>query len=180
LYWDVMGRHGPQGSVVIGLNPGRSTTFERHYYLERGCTFTAVGNWFDKHGRKHPYYVRLRGLLDSLGLDGPILWTELAKCETRKSVKELPLQTFRTCTDAFLRRELEPFPKGWPLVAVGKEAFKGLAYLFPTRTVIGVPHPTGSRGHFPALFQDGKLRKRTAVRVRKALRKDGSAAWLGT
>ena len=180
LYLDVTGRHGLRGSVVVGVNPGRSTASERRYYRERDCTFGAVGTWFTELGTHYPYYVYLRRLVDRFGLKGPIVWTELAKCENRRGVTNLPLQTFRTCTDAFLQRELEACPKEWPLVAVGTEAYKGLAYRFPTRTVIGVPHPTGSRGHFHALFQDGKLRKRVAVGARKALRSDGSAVWLGT
>ena len=180
LYVEVTGRRGRRGAVVIGVNPGRSSASERRFYRERDSTFDAVGTWFAELGTHHPYYVHLRRLVDSFGLEGPIIWTELAKCENRRGVTRLPLQTFRTCTRAFLQRELEACPKNWPLVAVGTEAYKGLAYRFPTRTVIGVPHPTGSRGHFHALFRDGKLRKPTAAGARKALRTDGAAVWLGT
>lgn len=50
-------------------------------------------------------------------------------------------------------------PSDWPLVAVGWEAYKALAYLHPSRVVIGVPHPTASRGQFSKLFEQRKLRE---------------------
>jgi hypothetical protein len=45
-----------------------------------------------------------------------------------------------------------PQVQKWPIFGVGGEAYKAIAYRFPERTVIGVPHPTGSHGHFAALF----------------------------
>ena len=178
LYFEVVGRRGRQGSIVVGLNPGGSSVFQRRYLLERGCTFAAVSSWFVDHGMRYPYYAHLRRLLDCLGLDGPILWTELAHCENEAGVAQLPLQTFRTCTRAFLQRELALFPEAWPLVAVGTEAYKGLAYRFPERTVIGASHPTGSRGHFHSLFKGGRLRSRAAALGRQALRTKAAAIWL--
>ncbi|MGH9364294.1 MAG: hypothetical protein ACRD1B_03385 [Thermoanaerobaculia bacterium] len=44
-------------------------------------------------------------------------------------------------------RELESVPAEWPLVGVGAEPYKALAYLYPNRAVLGVPHPTGARGN---------------------------------
>ena len=93
-------------------------------------------------------------LVHALELKGPVLWTELVKCQSEPEVKELPVQTLRTCSGEFLRRELERLPENWPLFGVGWEAYKALAYLFSARTVIGVPHPTGSYGHFTALFEE--------------------------
>jgi hypothetical protein len=178
LYFEGVRRSGRKGSIVVGLNPGQSSEFQRHYLLERGCTFAAVTDWFVDHGMDYPYYALLRRLLDCLGRDGPILWTELAHCETEADLVRLPLQTFRTCTGAFLQREVALFPATWPLFAVGTESYNGLAYRFPRRTVIGVPHPTGSRGHFHALFKNGRLRSRVATRGQRALGTKAAAIWL--
>ena len=130
------------GAIVVGVNPGRATEKERNYYVVRHSTYAATVEWFENegntHGREHPYYVHLRHLLRAIGLGGPIVWTELAKCESAKGVASVPLQTFRRCSGSFLQRELAiPQIQKWPLFGVGLEAFKALAYLFPRRTVIG-------------------------------------------
>jgi hypothetical protein len=146
-----------RGAAVVGLNPGRSKKDEQRYYLGNQCTYASAMSWFhDKH-LQCKYHKHLRRLVDALGLIGPTLWTELAKCENDPEFEELPLQTLRTCSGVFLQRELKCLPAGWPLLGVGREAYKALAYLFPKRTVIGVPHPTGSRGQFFALFENGSL-----------------------
>lgn len=183
LYFETDCRLGGRGVAVVGLNPGRSSPEEQQYYLARNCTYGSVVAWFRESGRKqglnHPYYRHLRKLVDELGLTGPILWTELAKCENATETAGLPpLQTFRTCTGAFLQRELEMLPHDWPLFGVGAEAYKGLAYRFPNHTVIGVPHPTGSRGQFPALSENGRLREAVAAEARGVLAGSGRALWL--
>jgi hypothetical protein len=183
LYLEIHRRLDRDGAAVVGLNPGRSTVVERQFYLDRGCTYDSVVSWYTESGTRqglnHPYYRRLRNLVDDLGLEGPILWTELAKCESEAdTVDPPPLQTFRTCTGAFLERELALIPPDWPLFAVGREAYRGLADRFPTRTVIGVPHPTGSRGEFAGLFDSGRLRESAAREASDALSSTGQAVWL--
>lgn len=181
LFLETDGRSGRRGSVIVGLNPGHASDSERTYYLERHCTFDAVTSRFEKRtkdGKSHPYYRYLRRLVDCLDLDGPILWTELAHCETKPHVTKLSSQTLHTCTSAFLVREVAPLPRGWPLIAVGRDALKFLPDRFPDRTVIGTPHPTGSRGHFHALFRNRTLRRPVAAQARKALHAPGTAVWL--
>lgn len=179
LFLEVEQRSGGRGAAIIGLNPGRSSHREQQYYLDRRCTYDSVVAWFRERGIRHPYYKHLRKLVDALGLMGPILWTELAKCESAPAIKGLPpLQTFRTCTATFLQRELEKLPEDWPLFGVGGEAYKGLAYRFPNRTVLGVPHPTGSRGHFHALFENGHLCHYAAEQAKVALIAEGRTLWL--
>lgn len=179
LFLEAEQRSGARGAAIIGLNPGRSSHREQQYYLDRQCTYDSVVAWFRERGIRHPYYKHLRKLVDALGLTGPILWSELAKCENAPAIKELPLQTFRTCTATFLQRELEKLPEDWPLFGVGREAYKGLAYRFPNRTVLGVPHPTGSRGHFHnALFENGHLSQSAAEQAKAALAGEGRTLWL--
>ncbi|MBI2953189.1 MAG: hypothetical protein HYY30_02670 [Chloroflexi bacterium] len=58
----------------------------------------------------------------------------------------------------YLNRELQSIPHDWPLIAIGYEAYKAMAYIHPSRIVIGIPHPTASRGQFSKLFDQKKLR----------------------
>lgn len=157
LVLETAGRVG-DGCVVVGINPGRASQRERSFYCDAQATYASVVEWFKVVGFTHRYYTSLRAFVTQLGLSGPILWTELAKCENLPDRSGLPpLSTMRRCSGMYLKRELAAAPSGWPLFAVGGEAFKALAYLHTERTVIGVPHPTGSYGHFARLFKDRQL-----------------------
>jgi hypothetical protein len=59
----------------------------------------------------------------------------------------------RTCANTFIKKELQYIPKGWSVIVAGREADNAILYMFPERTVIGVPHPTGDRGgNFEKMF----------------------------
>lgn len=169
LFWEC-GRVVTSGCAVIGINPGRAKPDQMEYYRKVGATYKAtVQYWEHNIKTRHPYYVRTRDLIRSLGLNGPILWSELAKCQTEPGMDGLPpLETLRTCSGRFLQKELAMIPR-WPLVGLGREAFKALAYLYPNRTVIGVPHPTGAYGNkFTALYRGRELQNNRR-KVRNAL-----------
>lgn len=176
LVLETDGRANGPGVAVVGLNPGRSSEREQRFYQKNGICYQSVLDFWGESARPAKnvaYYRRLRNLMDDLGLTGPILWTELVKCESPRG-EHPPLQTCRTCMDNFLARELEEIPD-WSLVGVGREAFTALAYRYPTRTVLGVPYPTGSYGHFPD--------PRKAFNIEKAVAQlqngQGQAIWLG-
>ena len=172
--------NGARGTVIVGLNPGRSKTPERTFYVENGATYAAVEKYWRLHlkDKKSGYFGKLRRLVNALDLDGPILWTELAKCECNGG-KKIPLQTLRHCGGRFLRREIDGIPPIWPILAVGKEAYKALAYLFPSRNVLGCPHPTGSHGHFDRLFNKMNLREEVRNSARACLDGDlSNTVWL--
>ncbi len=145
-------RIGSKGCVIIGINPGGSSEKEEIFFKNKLSYDATVKYWNDSVG-KTPYYCRLRELVYKTDFTGPILWTELVKCENAKD-SIIPLQTFRTCTNKYLCKEIELIPKDWTLVAVGREAHKALSYLFPDRSVLGIPHPTSSRGYFSWLYKD--------------------------
>jgi hypothetical protein len=169
-----------RGCLVVGINPGRSKPRERAFYLKAGASYASVNAFWTKEIAGAAYYHRLRQFLDEIELSGPIIWSDLAKCEKALNIKGLiPLQTLRTCTGRFLQRELDATPPDWPVIGVGGEAYKALAYLEPTRTVLGVPHPTGSRGQFSALFMNDMLRPKVARTVKEALsRKTPIVGWI--
>jgi len=169
-----------RGCLVAGINPGRSKAAERTHYKVSGPLYNVVRDYWHLAIADVPYYRHLRRLLDQLGFTGPIIWSDLAKCENAPEVHGLlPLQTLRTCAGHFLHKELEATPADWPIFGVGGEAFKALAYLEPRRTVIGVPHPTGSRGQFFSLFQAGELQAAVRSVVAAALEAaTPTAVWL--
>jgi len=71
----------------------------------------------------------------------------------------------------------------WPIVAVGFEAYKALSYRFPTRIVIGIPHPMARGQEFKELFiskdeQDHLLPKFKFELDDWRVGKIGKAGWL--
>lgn len=150
------------GCAIVGLNPGKANGMlgqsERAFYRDGQCSYESVISWFNTEGGKHQYYVRMREFAKQVGISGNILWSELAKCENAPlHVGPLPMQTYRTCVKSYLNKEIALLPQDWPLFAVGRESYKALAYIFSNRAVIGVPHPTGSRGHFHNLFNNNSI-----------------------
>lgn len=167
-----------KGSAIIGINPGQSSDSERHYY-RRNRTYEHVAGYWWEHNTKWKYNKKLHHFVDELNLTGPIVWTELVKCENAPGVTGLPLQTFRTCVDRYLREEIKCIPEEWPLIAVGRQPYEAVAYLFADRTVLGTPHPN-SRGYFARLFcEDGRLKKNWRNKIVDFLENyRGNAAWL--
>jgi len=163
LYIEDKDRDGEKGCVIVGLNPGKSSKRESEmdYYKKNGFSYQSTIEYWELNLYNHPYYKFLRDFVTCLRLDGPILWTELIKCESDSNNGTLPLQTCRICTNKFLRKEMECVPSEWPLIAVSRESHKALSYLFPNKSVLGVPHPTSSRGNFSKLFIDKSRKKFT-------------------
>ena len=177
-----------EGCVVVGINPGKSNKNERNYYKNKeDINYKHVKEYSkliieggklyegDKERKAHKYYNRTREFLEMINLKGPILWTELVKCENNG--KKLPaLQTFRICTKEHLTKEIECIPDKWPLIAVGNIAYNALSFLYPEKTVIGIPHPTGSYGYFDKLVDD-TIKKNIIYDVKVSI-ENKKAIWL--
>jgi hypothetical protein len=182
LIFDDDARHGQAGSIVLGVNPGRARDDEKAYFLRHGNTYEAfLAFWQERQSHAHPYHVRTKRFLDEVGLTGPILWTELVKCENPPDVKAVPpLGTLRACVNRHLTRELSLVPRDWPIVALGRKPFELAAIMFPGRTVMGIPHPTGSFGHFHRMFDPDRHLLRQVKGQASSAVKDGSpiATWI--
>lgn len=166
------------GCVIVGINPGHCKTDEREYYLDKGISYESILKYWERTISGREYYKALRKFSGELGLTGSILWTELVKCENKQGLRELPLQTFRACTMKYLNQELNIIPVDWPIIAVGKEAYHALAYLYLGRTLIGIPHPTGSFGHFKKLFNEqGRLLEQFKLAFNQVRASAGGLAW---
>lgn len=156
------------GCVMVGLNPGKATKEERDFFKLETLSYERFLLYWKENVFQHPYYKRLRKLADELELDGPILWTELVKCQGKEN-GQLSVQTIRDDINKYLFFELESIPASWPLFGVGNQAFEILSYRFPDRLVLGIPHPTGSYGLFPKLFENQKIRRDIFYYIKKVL-----------
>jgi len=177
-----------KGCIIIGINPGHSSKYEREFYREKGKGYNGILNyWKNPNSKRRPisersYYKSLRRLADEFGLTGPILWTELVKCEKIKGVRSIPLQTYRTCIRYYLNKELSLAPENWPVIAASRRVYNALAYMYPKGNIIGVPHPTGpyANKYFKHLFyKNTKLLKSVKkMFTRKMGMKFGRIFWL--
>ncbi len=160
------------GAIVVGLNPGRTRPAQLRHNLEHGCTYRAYIEYWQKHlGWRYRYFVWTRRFLDAAGIGRPILWTELVHCESADSGKELSVETIRSCIDRHLVREIACLPEKWVLIGLGAEAYKILAYRFPKRLVISIPHPTGSYGQIHKLMPKGRLRPGAKHQLERILKR---------
>ena len=157
---DIKGCGNGPGMVIVGMHPARTS------YNERKLNFRKVfseNNFQEKRGAQLLAQVRyfgqirelIRPLVERLGFDGPILWTEMVKCET-KAGQDMPMQTRRICSALYFLEEMKAIPKEWPLVAVGQKVFDALCYLFPERPIVGIPHPRASSRYFNSLKKEAQ------------------------
>ena len=144
--------------VIVGLNPGPIDSPEQEPTDGTAC--------LNKH-IKAPYYKNFRGFANKLGFKS-ILWTELCKCQKDKDQREIPIQTLRTCIHKYLEREIEAVEADVPLIAAGDNAYRVLSYRYTYRSVIGVPHPTGSHGQWSDLIKNYIEKAKAAINSTKA------------
>lgn len=161
--------HLDGGVIVVGLNPGKADHGERRIIKElfrpghdRRRAYAAYLAWLNNAIQAIPFYTLMRAALAALDFAGPILWTEIVKCESGTPLvvdgrarpvsfglgPPFRMTTVRTCCDEHLRAELALCPPEWPSVAAGLGVGDCLdetrAELACTRPILAVPHPTGS------------------------------------
>jgi len=167
------------GCLVVGINPDRSSDSERQYYLKNGITYHGINDFWNKNKCKNDYYKDVRNFLNCAGYTGVTLWTGIIKCENGIDKHWTSLQTARQCALGFLSRELEIVPEYWPIIAIGRETHKALSYLYPFKSVLGVPHPV-SRA-FENLFVNGlreQLKPDIQLHLDKFKQEFGTTLWL--
>ena len=176
LETDKRSRYNP--CVIVGLNPGHASADERTYMNSNRGYKSFISYWKDKK-YNHPYYKNLRDLAEIVSLTGPILWTEIVKCECNKDTIPVPMHTISSCMKEYLFEELKKVDESWPLIGAGKKAYFALAYCYPGRTVIGVPHPTGSHGDFGSFINNEALKETCRSSLKNPLiRYHNRAIWL--
>jgi hypothetical protein len=158
VYYDYNRKEDGVGCVIVGLNPGQSDEKEHRFYIDNGASYENSLRYWKDRIQNLPYYVRLRNIANEFGFLGPILWTELVKCENSTKGKNLCVETIRDDINKYLFREIDVISEEWPLIGVGRRAYEILSYSFPKRFIIGLPHVTGSYGGYYKLFNNGKIK----------------------
>jgi len=150
------------GTLVCGLNPGTASDEEKQFFLEHDGNYSAQTEFW-KSTPGNLYFKRPRKFVRDLGRIGPILWTDLVKCENEsKEVKLVFRQhpsTFRHCTSKFLSKEINIVPQSWLIICLGCEAYRGITYMFPNRPTLGIPHPTGAFMRYRHFLDNGNLKE---------------------
>ena len=171
-------RPAGRGSIIVGVNPGNAEKDEKEFYKNHK-DYKDIAAYWEENILSKEYYRNLRSLVDQVGLVGPILWTELVKCESASvdgKKRELQVETIRADINEHLFQEIELTPGNWPLIGISKPAYAILSYRFPKRTVIGIPHATASFGYFDRLFNDGILKLEFKQMLMQALQSQKPAA----
>ncbi len=135
-----------QGVIIAGMNPGKAQKKEMRIYIENDGSYESHKNFMKEYilkNGKNRYHDEIREIVNILGFDGLILWSEIVKCQSQKGVKQLDVQTIRNCVHRFFKKEIELF-KGFPILAIGNESFRTCSLLFPDRQIIGIEHPSGA------------------------------------
>jgi hypothetical protein len=164
--------------VVIGMNPGKidEKNIETRYYKEDGLEYSTLYDfWYhyrsgrnDARYKGHKYNIKIRKFLNKIDIipNDSILWTELCVCQSDDG--EPPLHTFRTCISRYLNRELKGIKKNTPLICTGNTVYRAMVFRYPDRTIIGVPHPTGSFGHWDQLIETTSMMEEAEKLIKKS------------
>ena len=164
--------------VIVGLNPGHASTDERSY-MTGNREYKSFVTYWNNQKYNHPYYKNLRDMAEILSLTGAILWTEIVKCESNKDTIPVPMTTTISCMKEYLFEELKKVDESWPLIGAGQKAYFALAYCYPARTVIGVPHPTESHEDFNSLINNEFFKEICGLSTKNPLNKyHNRAVWL--
>lgn len=181
LLLEERGRSGRRRVVVVGLNPGRARASERALLRGQARPYPIWRQYWEEHHRDHhPYFTGVRALLDQAGESGPILWTDVAKCESATGAPAPPIETLSVCAQRYLQYELFLVPD-WPLLALGRATYAALLFAFPARAILGVPHPSGAGPNFRRLFQGRLLKPQVLDTLQQAFATPApSAQWVAT
>ncbi|MDH6165546.1 hypothetical protein M2282_000674 [Variovorax boronicumulans] len=165
-----------RGVIVVGQNPGFAARWEQKLYGQHGAGYVQQRMAWQSGVKNVPYFTMLKRLLDILNVRGPVLWTDVAKCEGRSP----PEETRMICSQKFMSREFAAAPQEWPVIAAGRDAYAASGYMAALRTVIGFYHPTGRNGQQFRL-QLSRLENDQVFReeMNTALHSQGARKWVG-
>jgi hypothetical protein len=165
LYLETKDRVGDKGIIVVGMNPGRMQKDDKEYrdILKDVASYKNYVKAFeDNILYKHPYFERTRKVLDILGFVGPIIWTEIVKCQSKENGK-LSFSAIRNCVHRFLKKEIDLID--YPLLALGDKSYNTCLLIFPERKIIGCPHPSGANSSFHSFLKYLENRKSNIKKI---------------
>ncbi|MFA6593890.1 MAG: hypothetical protein WCT16_01405 [Candidatus Buchananbacteria bacterium] len=153
------GNDNGKGAIIIGLNPGKCGESERKWVSKNQDYWVNQKDYYSNNLLKWKYFRRVKELLNLLGYQGDILWTNLVKCECIGSNGDLPIQTIRTCVNKFLKNEIDSLLPQCDIFAIGNQSFGISSVAFPNNFVIGLPHSSGPYASTKFLRLLEKIRK---------------------
>lgn len=174
FYLELNDRTNAPGIIVVGMNPGRIKRDGSEYreILRNNGSYSNYKDAFERNILyKHHYFKRTRKILKILDIAGPILWTEIVKCQSDENKKLAP-QTIRVCVHKFLKKEVS-LVKG-PILALGNKAYNTCLLIFPERKIIGVYHPSGANVGFDEFLKFLTNKKSRILRKISSLPDNGS------
>lgn len=158
LYLDKDRDQNSPGVVVVGINPGIMLRREQRYidscFKNEQISYHDVEAAWRKYGKHRRYYrygeevINHINCLSNKTWIGPILWTELVKCQNGDGIKayhKISRSTFRNCTSRYLKNELAKIPRKFLMLGIGRFAYEALSFLCPEHSLLGIPHLTGAR-----------------------------------
>ncbi|MEK7310231.1 MAG: hypothetical protein AAB038_05380 [Planctomycetota bacterium] len=183
LWFDTFKSKNNKGCIVIGINPGiPKNEDERDFYKSKFTLYDKHLEWLKDrtyvyNKGESGYYTKLVNFIRSVGIKGPIHWTDLVKCQFKRKGRKLPPKdTISICTGKFLMKELKIIPRKWPIIAVATSVFKQVKNNHE-HSVIGIPHPTGSHGDFDGLIGSKKKLSEIKKLLSKSRKMFQQAQW---
>lgn len=142
LYLENLGNSNSKGAIIVGLNPGRAKRTKELKCLSKCNNYKKVVEcWKEISCNYSGFYMPLRNFIRKVGLRGFILWTNLVPCQNKSRNNKSPsIKTIRYSVNTYLKKQVDLIPKA-PIIAVGRDPFRLLAYMFSDRKVIGITHP---------------------------------------
>jgi hypothetical protein len=147
LWFDTYKKKNNKGCIVVGINPGIPKNKDAQLFFKNEVTlYDKQVKWLKNltypYKGTSNYYTKLVNFIRKLlKIKGPILWTELVKCQLKRKGGKLLKDTIRICMKKFLKKELEIIPRKWPIIAIGSKSYQEIQD--SNHLVIGIPHSTG-------------------------------------
>lgn len=175
------------GVMIIGKNPGRadalldSAGYPPDFNPKQYRSADAAN--VQRILGVHPYYVGLRRLVQCLGIQGPVWWTETMKCQNpikpaqmtkddwQKALATKLSSATMSCVVEHLAYQLERLPTEWPIVFVGDHARsslqRALSDVLADRKgwMVEVPHASGAWSMFDFHFITNIMEHRELARA---------------
>ncbi len=167
-------RHGEGGIIVVGMNPGvADEKYEKNEFLDKEKrNYPCYKSFFEKKMLRvdgKNYYNPVRKVVDKLGFNGSILWTEIVKCQCAEKKKNLTKETKIICANNFLKKEVKTTPSDWQIITIGNPAYDLCSKLFSKRKIIGIYHNSGQARRYWKKFLK-KFNETTKDEIREYLK----------
>lgn len=151
------------GYILIGENPGNTKPGEallfKNIFSQKGIiAYEDIKDIWNNRYFNRSYYAQPRQLLYQVhNHPCSIIWTDIVKCEKHDGVKNLNKDVISRCYALYLNKELENAPSNWPIVTLGKLAYKSLLSMSNNKyidRIVPLYHPMARKNIFKLSYFD--------------------------